>query len=344
MRAQVLTELNRVEFLERPISMLKNGELLVKVEYCGICGTDIHSYQNGLHIPVGTVMGHECVGTVCETTGHVKNFKQGDRVVINPMPRCGKCHWCRSGQYSLCPDAANREIGITLDNDGGFAQFIKVKYPDEMLHLMPDTLPFEEAALAEPLAVSLHGVRISRVKAGDTALVIGAGMIGLGVVEFLRLAGAEKIIVVEISEKKAEIARAVGADFVINPLQERENTLRRILELADGIGPDVLFECGGSPATFQCSIDYVKRGGQVILIGFCEKDVPISPLKLILKEIEIKAALGYYDEFPEVINFLSQKKIHTEKYITGIIPLRDLDEGLKQIIKMPDIIKYLVKP
>lgn len=344
MRAQVLTGLNRVEFLERPITELDNGELIVKVEYCGICGTDVHSYQNGLHIPVGAVMGHECVGTVYKITDKVNNFRVGDRVVINPMPRCGRCHWCQTGHFSLCPEAASREIGITLDNDGGFAEFVKIKYPSEMLHLIPDTLSFEAAALAEPLAVSLHGVRMSRIKAGDTALVIGAGMIGLGVIEFLRINGAGKIIVVEISERKTELAKSLGADFTINPALEGENTIPKILELTDGIGPDIVFECGGNPTTFQCSIDYVKRGGQVVLIGFCEKEVPISPLKIILKELEIKAALGYDNEFPRVIQLLSENEIHTEKYISGTISLRDLDEGLKRIIRTPDIIKLLVKP
>ncbi len=344
MKAQVLTSLNHVEFLQRPMSKLEKGELIVKVEFCGICGTDVHSYQNGLHIPVGAVMGHECVGTVYEIAGTVPGFKVGDRVVINPMPRCGKCHWCKTGQFSLCPDAASREIGLNLDHDGGFAEFVKIKYPIEMLHQIPDTLSFEDAALAEPLAVSLHGVRISRLKVGDTALVIGAGMIGLGVIEFLRIAGAGKIIVVEISEKKAELAKSLGADFVINPLVEGEGTGQKILELTNGIGPDIVFECGGNPVTFQCSFDYVKRGGQVILIGFCEKDVPISPLKLILKELEIKAALGYYEEFSNVIGFLSENKIHTDKYISDIIPLHDLDEGIKRIIRTPDIIKLLVKP
>lgn len=344
MRAQVLTGLNRVEFLERPMSKPERGELIIKVEFCGICGTDVHSYQNGLHIPVGAVMGHECVGTVYETAGGATSFKVGGRVVINPMPRCGKCHWCKTGQFSLCPHAASREIGITLENDGGFAEFVKIKYPEEMLHPIPDTLSFEDAALAEPLAVSLHGVRMSRLKIGDTALVIGAGMIGLGVIEFLRIAGAGKIIVVEISEKKAEIARSLGANSVINPALEGEGTLGKILELTGGIGPGIVFECGGNPATFQCSIDYVRRGGQVVLIGFCEKDVPVNPLKIILKEIEMKAALGYYDEFPQVIGFLSEGKIHTRKYITGSIPLRDLDEGMKRIIGTPDIIKLLVKP
>jgi (R,R)-butanediol dehydrogenase / meso-butanediol dehydrogenase / diacetyl reductase len=343
MKAQVFTGLNKMDFLERFISKPQKGELTIKVEYCGICGTDVHSYQNALHIPIGTVMGHECTGTVSETGSGIKNFKIGDRVAINPMPKCGKCYWCERGQFSLCLEAMKREIGFTLDNDGGFAKHIKIRYPDEMLYHLPLNVSFEEGALIEPLAVSLHGIRQSRFKTGDRVLVIGAGMIGLGVLEFLRIGGARQIIVIELSEEKADIALKLGASVVLNP--EKEDVSSKNLELTNGIGPDIVFECAGNPATFQNSITYVKRGGQVILAGFCEKDVPINPLKMVLKEAELKAVLGYYDEFPLVIDFLSKKEIHSKDLITSIIPLEDLNEkGFKRIISHPETIRILVKP
>ena len=234
MKAQVLMGKKKISYIERPLNKPETNEVIVKVKYCGICGTDIHCYKSGILVPKGTVLGHEITGTIFETGKDIKNFINGQRVVINPIPRCGRCYWCKKGQYVLCPEGLKNEIGITRENDGGFAEFIKIKFPREMLHALPDNVSFEAAALVEPLATSLHAVRMSRNISRANILVIGAGMIGLGVINFLKINKAGMIFVSELSEEKRKLAKSLGADIVFD--SRAENIHSKILELTDNIG------------------------------------------------------------------------------------------------------------
>ncbi len=345
MKAPVLTALSRIEFQEKPRPRVGPGDVLVKVEYCGICGSDVHGYLNGIMVPIGTVMGHECTGVVAEVGKDIRNFVTGDRVVAKPIAQCGRCYWCQRGQYSLCPQALGRAIGISPDHDGAFAEYVRIEFPNDMLFKLPANVSFEEAALVEPLATSLHGVRMSRLKPGDRAVVIGAGTIGLGVLQFLKLGGAGKIIVLEVSSAKSRIAEKLGADVILNPLSEGEGLRDRIFSLTDGIGADVVFDCAGVPFSFQTCINYVKSGGQVMVIGINDKEVPINPFMLVIWEVEMKGVLGYYDEFKYVIEFLAQKRIRTDLLISDIIPLVDVEEkGFKRLLASHDDVKILVKP
>lgn len=345
MKVPVLAALSKIEFQEKPRPKLEPGDVLVKVEYCGICGSDVHGYLNGIMVPVGTVMGHECCGVVAEIGEGIQNFQPGDRVVVKPIPQCGKCYWCQRGQYSLCCEAFGRAIGISPNHDGAFAEYVRIEYPDEMLFKFPSNVSFREAALIEPLATSLHGVRLSRFKLGDRVVVIGVGTIGLGVIQFLRLGGAGKIIVLEISSPKSRIAQELGADVILNPLSEGEGLRDRIFSLTDGVGADLVFDCAGVPFSFQTSINYVKSGGQVMVVGINDKEVPINPFMIVLWEVEMKGVLGYYDEFKYVIEFLGQKRIKTDLLISDIISLVDLEEkGFKRLLASHDDVKILVKP
>ena len=345
MKVPVFVELQRIEFQERPKPEIKDDEVLLKVEYCGICGSDVHGYLNGIMVPIGTVMGHECCGVVAEVGKSVQRFKPGDRVAVKPIPECKECYWCKKGQYSLCPKVFGRAIGITPNHDGAFAEYVRIEFPDEMLFKLPAKVSFKEAAVIEPLATSLHGVRLSRFKPGDRVVVIGAGMIGLGTLQFLKLGGAGKIIVLEISSKKSEIAQRLGADVVMNPISEGKGLRERIFSLTDGIGADLVFDCAGVPFSFQNSINFVKSGGQVMVVGINDKEVAINPFMMVLWEVEMKGVLGYYDEFKYVIDFLEQKRINTELLVSDIISLADIEEkGFKRLISSKDIVKILVKP
>lgn len=343
MKAQVLMGKRKLKYLERAINKPMANEVIVKMEYCGICGTDIHCYKSGMLAPKGTVLGHEITGTIFEIGKGVKNFMKGQRVVINPIPRCGKCYWCKKGQYVLCSEGLKNEIGITRENDGGYAEFVKIKFPREMLHVLHDDVSFEEAALVEPLATSLHAVRMSRDISRANILVIGAGMIGLGVINFLKMYNAGMVFVSELSEEKKRLAKSFRADIVFD--SRTENIQTKIMELTDNIGADIVFECSGQVAGFQCAIDSVKKGGQVIIVGFGEKKVSLDLLDIILKEIELKAILGYYDDFKLVLEYLSKKMIKTDLLINDIIKLEDLEkEGFIRLINSGDLVKILVKP
>jgi (R,R)-butanediol dehydrogenase / meso-butanediol dehydrogenase / diacetyl reductase len=345
MKVPVFTNLKTLVYQDRPVPEVLPGEVLVRVKYCGICGSDVHGYLNGIMIPPGTVMGHECSGVVARTGETVVDFKPGDRVVVKPIPQCGECHNCQKGQYSLCAKAFERAIGITPQNDGAFAEYVRIRYPKEMLFKLPENVTFQEAALVEPLSTSFHAIRLCRFKPGDRVVVIGAGMIGLGTLQFLKLGGAGKIICLEISPAKSELAMKMGADIVLNPLTEGADLMNKIYGLTDGIGADIVFECAGVPAAFQTCIHYVKSGGQVMLVGINDKDVAINPFIMVLKEVEMKAVLGYYDEYKYVIEFLSRKQIDTAALISDIISLPDLEEkGFNRLMSTNDMVKILVAP
>ncbi|MBN1499975.1 MAG: alcohol dehydrogenase catalytic domain-containing protein [Spirochaetes bacterium] len=333
------------EMVLRKITVPSVGvnEVLIRVKYCGICGTDVHAFRNGLLIPENTVMGHEITGVI-ETAGrNVRKYKKGERVIINPLARCGECYWCRRKEYSLCETAASQEIGFHPGYDGGLADFILVRHPDSMIMKIPDSVPMEAAALIEPLATSLHAVKKSRFKKNGTAVVIGAGMIGLGVISFLKMMKAGRIITVEPCRVKAELALRSGADAVIDPSLGRKETLEDVLKEMESPGAPVVFECAGVASAFRDAPEYAVKGGQVILAGFCEQEVGVRPIDWILREIEVKAILGYYDEFSEVMKYLGNGKIRTENFITDIISLEMAEKnGFHRIAKDNSIVKILV--
>jgi (R,R)-butanediol dehydrogenase / meso-butanediol dehydrogenase / diacetyl reductase len=332
-----------MELTEKSLPVVTEGQALIRMKYCGICGTDVRGYRSGRHIARDTVMGHEVAGTVEAVGSNIQMVAVGDRVIVNPMPRCGVCYWCRRGEYSLCESAAALEIGFHPDYDGGLSDFLLIRYPDSMIHKIPPAVSMEEAALAEPLATSLHALKQSRFRAGDCALVVGAGMIGLGVVRFLKLAGAGRIIVVEPSRKKSGIALRIGADTSIDPSAGRSGTLEAIQALTDGLGAPVVFECAGVPPAFKDAAYYARKGGQVIVAGFCEEEVGIRPLDWILRGIEFKAILGYYDEFDEVLRYLQEDQIDAGSFITDILSLERAEEdGFRRVMKDRDAVKILV--
>jgi (R,R)-butanediol dehydrogenase / meso-butanediol dehydrogenase / diacetyl reductase len=345
MRVPVFTGLQKLEFAERPEPAAGPGEVVVEVALCGICGSDVHGYLNGIMIPLGTVMGHEAVGTVFEVGEGVNGWSSGDRVAVKPIPQCGECPYCQKGYYSLCPLAFQRAIGISPEHDGAFARLVKVKYPQTMLFRLPDEVSFEEAVLVEPLATSLHGVRLSNLKPGDSAVVIGAGTIGLGVIQFLRVAGAGKIIALEVSAGKRELARQLGADLVLDPVAEGAGARDTILAHTGGLGADVVYECAGVPQALQSSYTFVKSGGQVLLVGINDKEVAIQPFFLSLWEVELKGVLGYYDEFERVIEFLRQGRISVKPMLSAVVSLEEVEEGgFRRLLSCKDDVKIAVQP
>ncbi len=343
MKAAVLVSAKKIEIHEISQPSIDAGEVLVKVKACGICGTDLHAYmQEGLY-PKGTIFGHECAGVVTTVGSNVTNVKVGDRVVIQPAPGCGECQACLNGHDNRCDEL---NIGSTLERPGACADFVKVDGLKRSLFVMPETLTFEQGALIEPLATSLHAVRQSCFKAGDIGVVLGAGPIGLGVIQCLKLAGARKIIAVEISPERSELARLLGADEVLNPVAEGSAIFTKAISMADGSGAHVVYECTGVPAAFSTAVDYLRDGGQVMSIGVIEKDTVINPLNFILKEAQLNSSMCYTDEeFSITIDMVNQGRLNTDLMITDTISLDEIEEkGMRRLMSSTSAIKILVKP
>ncbi|MDR0267984.1 2,3-butanediol dehydrogenase [Paenibacillus sp.] len=335
----------RVEEAKEPV--IEAGSVKIRVEWCGICGSDMHEYLAGpITIPVDqphpisgaiapVIMGHEFSGQVVEVGEGVQRIKVGDRVCVEPIINCGTCDSCRKGLYNLC-----EKLGLhgMSGNGGGFSEMTVVK--EHMVHKIPDHVSYEQGALVEPVAVALHAVRQSKLKSGDNCVVFGLGPIGLAVIQCLKASGATKVVAVDIAPERREKALSLGATHAVDPL--KENVTEVVRELT-GKGADVCFEVAGVEPTLASAVDCVKQNGQVMIVSLWEKNPSIAMNSLVFKEIDIKGTICYRDIFPAVIEMMADGRLQSEKLITNKIKLDDITEnGFEAILKNKNEIKILV--
>ena len=348
LKAALLKAPGEVVLDEVPVPEISDDEVLLEVKYCGICGSDTHAVPDCLLYPKKTYMGHEISGVLSKVGRNVKGWQAGDRVVVNPLYACGKCYGCQHGFQSQCEYGIEHFIGCCagLEHAGGFAKFVRVPIPEFRLNALPDELSFEAGVLVEPLAVSLHSVRMSAFKPRGHTMVLGAGMIGLGVIAHLKSAGAGLIIAAETIENRAKLARKLGADYVFDP-QELPNLKERVFTLTNGQGVDVVFDCSGAAQAFKSATSFLRRGGQVLLTGHINQEVPILPFDYSANELSLQGSLWYYsDEFPMAIEFLQRGKLPLEELITSKIKLSNIIKGGFEVLLKPNHneIKVIVEP
>jgi threonine dehydrogenase-like Zn-dependent dehydrogenase len=345
-RGAVLTGAKQATIEDRPLPPAGPGEAIVKVEVCGICGSDVHGWEAGGTVyPIGTLMGHEATGTVTEVGSEVKTLKVGDRVAINGFTPCGYCIACRRGLSNACVNNLERTIGNSDKLDGAFADYIWLPNVDVTAVKMPDNLTFDDGALTEPLATGVHAVRISNFQVGDTAVVVGAGPIGLLAIQALHIGGAGKIVVSQRPGTRQDLALELGAHEAINPRDENVPVGEQIQKITDG-GADVVIECAGVPASFQQSIDMARPGGQVILVGVNEKETPVLPFKLMLGEIQLKGSLAWsHHDFQVAVEMIGSGKVKTKPLLSDTISLGDIQtQGFERLKTDRNLLKVLVKP
>ncbi|RRJ62592.1 2,3-butanediol dehydrogenase [Paenibacillus oralis] len=334
----------RLENIEEPKPA--KGEVKLKVEWCGICGSDLHEYTAGpIFIPLEThplsgdkapvVMGHEFSGQVVEVGEGVTRVAVGDRVVVEPIYACGTCAACKQGKYNLCDKMGFYGLA---GGGGGFSEYTSV--PEGMLHKIPDSVSFEQGALVEPSAVALHAVRSSKLKVGDKAAVFGTGPIGLLVIEALKASGASEIYAVELSEERKQKAAELGA-IVIDP--KEYDAVEEIHKRTQG-GVDVAYEVTGVPPVLTQAINSTKIGGETMIVSIFEKEASIHPQNIVLKERTVTGIIGYRDVFPAVISLMAQGYFPADKLVTKRIKLdQAVDEGFEGLLKERNQVKILVK-
>lgn len=336
----------RVEDIAEP--QVSKGDIKIKVAWTGICGSDLHEYLAGpIFVPVGAdhplshdqapiTMGHEFSGVVTELGEGVDNFSVGDRVAVEPIFSCGKCAPCRQGLYNLCENLGF--VGLS-GGAGGFAAYSVV--PAYMAHKMPDDLSMEQGALIEPAAVALHAVRVSALKAGDTAAVFGAGPIGLLMVEALRAAGAAKVFVVEPSSERRAKAMELGATVTLDPT---ETDVVADIRAATGSGVDVAFEVTGVPQVMAQVINSTRFEGESVIVSIWEKEASFQPNTVVLTERTIKGTIAYRNVFPAVMELMLRGFFQAENLVTKRIELDDVvTEGFDVLTKEKSQVKILVK-
>ncbi|MDK3018434.1 2,3-butanediol dehydrogenase [Pseudodonghicola flavimaris] len=335
----------RVE--EVPTPTAGPGEVEIKVAWTGICGSDLHEYLAGpIFVPVGEdhplshdqapiTMGHEYCGVVTGLGEGVTGLALGDRVAIEPIFACGTCPACRDGKYNLCDSLGF--IGLS-GGHGGFAATSVV--PARMVHKMPDALSMEQGALIEPAAVALHAVRLSNIRAGDSAAVFGAGPIGLLVVEALRVAGAAQIHVVEPAAVRRDKALELGATTVIDPTAE--DAVAAIRAATGGV--HVAFEVTGVPQVLPQCIDATRYEGQTLIVSIWEGEAAFQPNTVVLKERQLQGTIAYRNVYPAVMELMTQGYFSPEKLVTRRIALDDIvSEGFEALVAEKSHVKILVK-
>ncbi len=336
LKAAVFRGVRKIDITDVPKPEPDANEVLVKVKYCGICGSDVGSYKTGTY-EEGLVIGHEFSGEIVKLGQGVAGWKLGDRIVGNGVRPCGRCYFCHHNRPSLCDNV--QMCGVSFD--GAFAEFVKV--PSDILYRIPDSVSDEEATLVDPLSNCIHAVRHSALQLGDRVLIVGAGPIGLLMLQCVKLAGASAVYVSEVSDKRRGMAEKLGATASYDP--SRENLYVKMDEVTAGRGPDVLFECAGTPHTLREAVTLVRKGGQVFVISICEEHVEADFMTPVLNELDIRGSYCGYEEYPQAIDMIAKKRVDVKSLISDVIPLDHLVEKGFEVLAKPrtEAVKIIAK-
>ena len=344
MKALLLEEYRKLTITDMPQPKVGEHDVLVQIKACGICGSDIHGFDgsSGRRVPP-LIMGHEAAGVVAEIGSAVTKTKEGDRVTFDSMVSCGQCFYCQRSEMNLCDN--RRVLGVSCEDyrqHGCFAEYAVV--PEHIIYPMPDNLPFEHAAMIEPVSVAVHAAKRTPISKGDTAAVIGVGMIGLLVVQALKAAGCSKVIAVDLADEKLKLAQELGADLCINP--KTHDTVKSIQEATEGRGADVTMEVVGATPTVKSAIESTRKGGHVTLVGNLAPEVDFPLQSVVTRELTIYGSCASNGEYPECIDLLARGIIQVDPLISAKDTLEKgaewferlytAESGLMKVILQPD--------
>ncbi len=343
MKSLLLSAYNHLEIAEFPAPEAGVGEVLVRVAACGICGSDVHGYDgsSGRRIPP-IVMGHEAAGTVAAAGAGVQGYAVGDRVTFDSTVYCGACDWCQRGEVNLCD---NRQvIGVSCGDyrrHGAFAEYVAV--PQRILYHLPDNLSFAEAAMLEATSVALHAVRVSQVKGGETALVIGAGMIGLLTLQAARALGCARVLVSDVDASRLSMAKEVGAKEILHA--SGAELVAEVLKRTEGCGVDLAYEAVGRSETVNAAIDCTQKGGTVTLIGNIQPEVTLPLQKVVTRQLRLQGSCASAGEYPQAIELIANGKIKVAPLITAIAPLEEGPRWFSRLhAREPNLMKVILTP
>ncbi|MGD0499161.1 MAG: galactitol-1-phosphate 5-dehydrogenase [Bryobacteraceae bacterium] len=321
MRALLLKEYKKFEITDMPEPSVGSDEVLVRVKACGICGSDVHGYDGstGRRVPP-VVMGHEASGVVVKTGKEAGQFKPGDRVTFDSTVYCGRCFYCRRGEVNLCD---NRNVlGVSVGDyrrDGAFAELVAV--PERIVYPLPDNLSFEHAAMIEPVSVAIHAVSLTPVKLGDVGVVVGAGMIGLLVIQALRLAGCSRIVASDLSEDRLKLAAKYGADLCLNAAQC--DVPEEVRNYTSGRGADIGMEVVGATPTVQSALSSLRKGAALTLVGNVSPKIELPLQWVVTRQIRVQGSCASAGEYPTCIDLVARKAINVEPLISAVAPLEE---------------------
>lgn len=329
MKAAVLQRPGDVRVEELKVPEPRAGEVLVRVRAVGVCGSDVHYYREGrigrYVVEKPLILGHESAGEVVELGPGVSHISVGARVALEPGVPCRRCRYCKSGRYNLCADVT---FMATPPVDGAFVEYIA--WPADFVYPLPKNLGCAEGALMEPLAVGMHAVRRARLVPGCTVLVLGGGPIGQLALLAAKAAGAGRTIMVDLEDRRLEVASRLGIDITINPGREAISEAAKVA--TGGEGPDLVIEAAGAAATVRQSVELVRRGGTIVWIGLPSEDpCRVSALQAIDKEVDILGIFRYANVYPDAIRLAASGKINLAPLITHRFPLEEASQALDTV-------------
>lgn len=343
MKALVLDKYKQLNYRDFPDPEINNGEVLIEVKACGICGSDVHGMDGstGRRKPP-LVMGHEASGIIIDKGSDVKDWHIGDRVTFDSTVYPLNDWFTLKGRYNL---SDNRQVlGVSpgeYRRHGAFAE--KVAVPQHILYRIPEGVSFIEAAMVEPVAVAAHAINNSRMDPGSSALVAGTGMVGIFIVRLLKIFGADPVIAFDIDNNKLDMARDFGADFVFNT--KDNNTALEILKLTKNRGADIAFEAVGISETVQLCLNNVRKGGTAVLVGNLSPKIEFPLQNIVTREITVQGSCAINGEYELVLDLLAAKKLEVDKLISTVAPLSEGAEWFNRLYnKEPGLNKIILTP
>jgi len=343
MKALLYTKPYCLEYSDFTHPVIGDDEVLISVKACGICGSDVHGFtgKTGRRIPP-LIMGHEAAGIIEDVGKNVSGFEKGDRVCFDSTVYCSKCQPCRMGLYNRCEK--RQVLGVStpeFKRHGAFAEYVAV--PWWIVSKIPENMSFIQSALLEPASIGTHAANRAPISADDTVVVIGAGTIGLFILQAARLRGAAKVIVADINEFRLEVAGKLGADMVINPL--KSDLRETIFKETKNRGADVAFEAVGYAQTFRDGVSLTKTGGHLVAVGNLEKTAEFNLQELVARELTFTGSYASSGEFRDCIDLVASGKINVEPLISDVLPLKDGQGAFERLLKAKEnLLKIVLEP
>lgn len=342
MNVAVMEGIGKIGYEKRDVPLNKDNEVLVKIEYVGICGSDLHYYTTGkignYVVEPPFVLGHEASGVVTKVGKDVDNLKIGDRVALEPGATCGVCEFCTTGRYNLCPDVV---FFATPPIDGVFCEY--VSHPASLCFKLPDNVSSMNGALIEPLAIGFYAADAGEAKVGQKAVIFGAGCIGLMTLLALKAYGLNSITVVDILPNRLDQAKKMGATHVVNTLDK--DYMDQFNEITDSKGFDVAFETAGTEITTRFSIELLKKGSNLVCVGYSASGEMTLPMGLFIdKELTLKSIFRYRHIYPKAIECVASGKIDPSEVVTNIFEFDDIQNAMDRSVKeKASIVKSVIK-
>jgi len=343
MQALVLEGLKNLQIRDVSEPEIGPADVLIQVKACGICGSDVHGYDGstGRRIPP-IIMGHEAAGVIAKVGADVHSFKVGDRVTFDSTVSCGKCSFCAAGDVNLCD---NRQVlGVSCGDyrrNGAFAEYVAV--PQHIVYSLPDSFAYEKAALIEAVSIAVHAAKITHVKPGSSAVIIGAGMIGLLAVQAFRVFSCTKIFAVDLEQSKLDAARKLGADETF--LATDPDLLAKLAAATGGQGPDIAVEVVGAQKSILTAINSVRRGGTVTLIGNLAPSVEIPLQIVVTRQLSLLGSCASAGEYKECIELMENGSINVDPLISALAPLSEGADWFSRLYaREPGLMKVILQP